>query len=77
MYNIDEFRISKSHYKTGEKCNNLYHIDNKIKEKGKIKKIHGVSTYKMVNIQSRCINCDENPVNNMLKIAEHQIINNK
>ena len=76
MYNIDEFRTSKLHYKTEGECNNLYHIDNnKIKEKRKIRKIHAVLTYKMENTQCGCINRDENAVNNMLKIVEHQIKN--
>ena len=48
VYNIDEFRTSKLHYKTEEECSNLYHIDNnKIKEKRKIRKIHAVLTFKM------------------------------
>ena len=74
MYNIDEFRTSKLHYKTEEECSNLYHIDNnKIKEKRKIRKIHAVLTFKMENQQSGCINRDENAVNNMIKIVENQI----
>ena len=76
MYNIDEFRTSKLHYKTEVECNNLYHIDNnKIKEKRKIRKIHAVLTYKMEKTQSGCINRDENAVNNMIKIVEYQIKN--
>ena len=76
MYNIDEFRTSKLHYKTEEECKNLYHIDNnKVEEKRKVRKIHAVLTYKMENTQSGCINRDNNAVNNMIKIVEHQIKN--
>ena len=46
---------------------------NKIKEKGKLRKIHAVLTFKMENSQSGCINRDENAVRNMIKIVNHQI----
>jgi hypothetical protein len=73
-YYIDEFRTSKLHYKTEEPCDNLYHIDNnKDKTKRKERKIHSVLTFKMEKKQSGCINRDENAVNNMLKIVNHQI----
>jgi hypothetical protein len=73
-YYIDEFRTSKLHYKTEEPCDNLYHIDNNNdKTKRKERKIHSVLTFKMEKKQSGCINRDENAVNNMLKIVNHQI----
>jgi hypothetical protein len=71
MYNIDEFRTSKIHYKSEVECENLYITD----KKGKIRKIHSVLTYKMENKESGCINRDENAVNNMIKIVENQIKN--
>ena len=74
MYNIDEFRTSKLHYKTEEACENLYIMDkNKKEEKRKLRKIHAVLTYKMEKSQSGCINRDENAVRNMIKIVNHQI----
>jgi len=74
MYNIDEFRTSKLHYKTEEVCDNLYMMDNnKDKTKQKERKIHAVLTFKMEKKQSGCINRDENAVNNMIKIVNHQI----
>ena len=53
MYNIDEFRTSKLHYKTEEVCENLYIMDkNKIREKRKLRKIHAVLTFKITNKKS-------------------------
>ena len=74
MYNIDEFRTSKLHYKTEEVCDILYMMDNnKDKSKRKERKIHAVLTFKMEKKQSGCIDRDENAVNNMIKIVNHQI----
>jgi hypothetical protein len=74
MYNIDEFRTSKLHHKTEEVCDNLYMMDNnKDKTKQKERKIHAVLTFKMEKKQSGCIDRDENAVNNMIKIVNHQI----
>jgi hypothetical protein len=69
MYNIDEFRTSKIHYKTEEECENLRLLD----KKGEIRKLHSVLTYKMEKKESGCINRDVNAVNNMIKIVEYHI----
>jgi hypothetical protein len=47
--------------------------NNKNKEKRRVRKIHAVLTFKMENSQSGCINRDENAVQNMIKIVNHQI----
>jgi hypothetical protein len=69
MYNLDEFRTSKLHYKTEEECENLYLPD----KKNKMRKIHAVLTCKMENNRMECINRDENAVNNMIKIVKSHI----
>lgn len=53
----------------------LYNINkwNKDKTKRKERKIHAVLTFKIEKKQSVCIDRDENAVNNMIKIVNHQI----
>lgn len=43
VYNFDEYNTSKLHYKTEEKCENMYVFD----KNGQYKKIHSVLTYRM------------------------------
>jgi hypothetical protein len=67
IYNLDEFRTSKLHYKTELECSNLYLPDsNNIP-----KKIHSVLTYQMGNNRYGCIQRDMNSVKNMKKITDH------
>ena len=70
VYNIDEYNTSCIHYKTEEKCKNLYYTD---KNKQTIK-LHSVLTCKMENQRKACINRDVNSVNNMRKLVEYWLL---
>jgi hypothetical protein len=70
-YNLDEYNTSKLHWKSEEKCNNLYLPD----KKQVLRKLHSVLTYKMENNQIGCINRDNNAVKNMVKIVNYFLIN--
>ena len=59
-------RTSCLHYKTEERCENLYLPD----KKGTVRKIHSVLTYEAENKRLGCINRDNNAVNNMIKIVK-------
>jgi hypothetical protein len=61
VYNIDEFRTSCLHYKTEERCENLYLCNKK-------RKLHSVLTYKMENNRKGCINRDYNGCLNIRKL---------
>ena len=66
IYLIDEFRTSCLHYKTEEKCENMY-----VNDKKEIsRKLHSVLTFKTENNRLGCINRDENATNNMIKIVK-------
>ena len=67
VYNFDEFNTSKLHYKTEEKCTNMY-VFNK---NGQYKKIHSVLTYRMGLNRRGCINRDINGVKNIRKLANY------
>jgi hypothetical protein len=75
IYNIDEHRTSCLHYKTEQRCSNLW--SKNPKNKGSFSKsnqdheykIHSVLTCKMENGRLGCINRDNNAVNNMIKIT--------
>ncbi len=66
VYNIDEYRTSKLHHQTEEKCNNLYLTD----KDGTLRKKHSILTYKMENNRLGCINRDINGCLNMKKLYE-------
>jgi hypothetical protein len=64
VYNIDEYNTSKLHYKTENKCNNLYYTD----KTNRLRKLYSVLTFKMENNRKGCINRDVNAVKNMRKL---------
>ena len=64
VYRFDEFRTSCLHYRTEERCSNLFLPD----KDGIKRKIHSVLTYKMENNCYGIINRDKNAVNNGKKI---------
>lgn len=66
IYMIDEFRTSCLHYKTENRCENMYVND----KKGVSRKLHSVLTFKAENNRLGCINRDENATNNMIKIVK-------
>lgn len=66
IYMIDEFRTSCLHYKTENRCENMYVND----KKGVSRKLHSVLTFKAKNNRLGCINRDENATNNMIKIVK-------
>lgn len=66
IFHIDEFRTSKLHWRTGEKCEKLM-IE---KENGKKKKIHAVLRAKLENGCYGCINRDLNSCRNMREIVK-------
>jgi len=66
IYMIDEFRTSCLHYKTENRCENMYVND----KKGVLRKLHSVLTFKAENNRLGCINRDENATNNMIKIVK-------
>jgi hypothetical protein len=66
VYMIDEFRTSCLHYKTENRCENMYVND----KKGALRKLHSVLTFKAKNNRLGCINRDENATNNMIKIVK-------
>lgn len=66
IYMIDEFRTSCLHYKTENRCENMYVTD----EKEISRKLHSVLMFKAENNRLGCINRDENAVNNMMKIVK-------
>ena len=82
----DEFRTSCLSYRNEEYVKNLYLPD----KNGTIRKLHSVLTLQVessriecnngitqsIKWTFRCINRDENAVNNMIKIVESQIKNN-
>lgn len=67
VYNFDEYNTSKLHYKTEEKCKNLYITD----KKGKSRKLHSVLTFNMKNKRRGCINRDINAVKNIRKLTDY------
>ena len=71
VYNIDEFRTSCLNYKTEERCENIYLPD----KKGVERKIHSILRYQTESKRMGCINRDENPVNNMIKIVNTYLLN--
>jgi len=68
LYDIDEFRTSCVHYKTENRCDNLYLPD----QKGQIRKIHSVLTYPM-NQGLGCINRDSNGRQNIRKLFRYYL----
>lgn len=66
IYSIDEFRTSLLHYKTEQKCENLYLPD----KKEILRKIHSILTFQTENKRMGCINRDENAVRNMIKLTK-------
>jgi hypothetical protein len=69
VYNIDEFRTSCLHYRSEERCENLYLPD----KTGKIRKIHSVLTYTMENQRLGCINRDRNGRQNIRKLFHYYL----
>ena len=69
VYNIDEYRTSKIHYKTEEECKNLWLPD----LKGVRRKLHSVLTYKMENKRLGCVNRDQNACLNLIKVYKYYI----
>jgi len=70
IYNLDEFRTSCLHYKSEERCKNLY-----LDIKGKTRKMHSILTYTTESKRMGCINRDKNAVNNMIKIVNQYLLN--
>ena len=64
LFEIDEFRTSCLHYKTENRCENLYLPD----KNKKMRKLHAVLTYQMKNKRMGCINRDKNSCRNIQKI---------
>ena len=76
VFHIDEYRTSKIHHKTEEKCKNYKYPFIKAKYNRvclKYQKVHSIFTYKMSNGRLGCINRDINAVKNMKKITEELI----
>ena len=67
VYNMDEYKTSKIHYETEEKCENLVLLD----KTGKSRRQHSILTYKMENGRLGCINRDRNACLNMIKLFVH------
>lgn len=73
IYNIDEFRTSMLNYKTESICTNI-----KLPDKNKkMRKIHSILTYQMLNKRIGCINRDWNAVYNMKKLTLNYLENNE
>ena len=70
VYNLDEFRTSLLSNITETKCENLIFPD----KKNRLRKLHPVLTYQMVNNRLGCINRDLNSVRNMKKIVDYWFI---
>ena len=69
VYMIDEFRTSCLHYKTEDKCENMY-VKYRNVESSKKQKLHAVLTYKMENKRMGCVNRDKNGCKNIQKVFE-------
>lgn len=67
VYNMDEYKTSKLHYETEEKCENMVLLD----KTGKSRRQHSILTYIMENGRLGCINRDRNACLNMIKLVAH------
>jgi len=68
-HNFDEYRTSCLDHVREERCENMWLPD----KNGKLRHLHSVLTYQMLNNRVGCINRDRNAVLNMMKIVREWI----